>query len=44
MRSSCGDLGLALLRIDSLAGPLACADARLEPRIPAWMRLPEPAA
>ena len=44
MRSSCGDLGLALLRIDALAGPLACADARLEPRIPAWMRLPEPAA
>ena len=44
MRSSCGDLGLALLRIEALAGPLACAGGRLEVRIPGWMRLPEPTA
>lgn len=44
MRSSCSDLGLALLRVDSLTGPLTCADASLEPRIPTWMPLPEPAA
>lgn len=44
MRSSCGDLGLALVRLDALPGPLACADTKLEPQIPAWMKLPEPAA
>jgi tRNA-modifying protein YgfZ len=44
MRSSSGDLGLALLRLDSLAGPLVSAERRIEPRIPAWMRLPEAAA
>ena len=44
MRSSCGDLGLALLRLDSLTDPLVSAGARIEPRIPAWMRLPEAAA
>ena len=43
MRSSCGDLGMALLRLDSIQGPLASAEARLELQIPAWMRLPEPA-
>ncbi len=41
MRSSCGDLGLALLRLEALGGALVCGEARLEPRIPAWMQLPE---
>ncbi|MBV8456489.1 MAG: folate-binding protein YgfZ [Acetobacteraceae bacterium] len=44
MRSSSGDLGLALLRLDSLRGPLVNAEAHIEPRVPAWMRLPEAAA
>jgi folate-binding protein YgfZ len=44
MRSSCDDLGLALLRLDSLAGPLISAETHIEPRVPAWMRLPEAAA
>ncbi len=44
MRSSCGNLGLALLRLDAFASPLACGDARLARRVPGWMRLPEPAA
>jgi hypothetical protein len=26
-----------------MQGPLACGDARLDPVLPAWMRLPEPA-
>jgi tRNA-modifying protein YgfZ len=43
MRSSREDLGLALLRLDAVRVPLACGDARLRPRIPDWMRLPEPA-
>jgi folate-binding protein YgfZ len=40
MRSSCGDLGLALLRPEAFAAPLSCGGARLHPRPPAWMRLP----
>jgi folate-binding protein YgfZ len=44
LRSAVPGLGLALLRLDSLDRPLACGDARLTPRIPAWMRLPERAA
>lgn len=41
MRSGRDGLGLALLRIDALGrGPFRCAEAVLEPRIPAWMRLP----
>ncbi len=43
MRSSRDELGLALLRIDSLTLPLECGQARLAPRQPAWMRFPEPA-
>ncbi len=44
MRSSRDDLGLAAVRIDALAQPLECGQARLTPRLPAWLRLPEPAA
>jgi folate-binding protein YgfZ len=41
MRSSRGNKGLALLRIEALrAGrPLACGETRLTPTVPAWMRL-----
>lgn len=42
MRSGLGARGLALLRLSALAaGPLDCGQARLTPRIPAWMKLPE---
>jgi folate-binding protein YgfZ len=41
MGSSAGAAGLALLRLDALARPLACAGATLSPRVPGWMRLPE---
>ena len=44
MRSGRGARGLALLRIDALAGPLACGGAKLILRPPAWMALPEGAA
>ena len=38
MRSSVGDLGLALLRIDRMeARALTCGDATLIPHVPAWM-------
>ena len=43
MRSGRETLGMALLRLEALTGePLPCGGARLTPRIPAWMRLPEP--
>jgi hypothetical protein len=35
---------MALLLLEALAGPLACADARLYPRPPAWLALPDAAA
>ena len=41
MRSGRDALGLAVLRLEALTGDLTCADARLTPRIPDWMRLPE---
>jgi hypothetical protein len=41
MRSGHGSLGLAVLRLEALSGALACGEARLTPRIPDWMRLPE---
>ncbi|MBN9509646.1 MAG: folate-binding protein YgfZ [Alphaproteobacteria bacterium] len=44
MRSATGAIGLALLRLDALARPLACGEATLTPRMPAWMRLPEAVA
>jgi len=34
-------LGLAVLRLEALHSDLACGEARLTPRIPDWMRLPE---
>ena len=40
MRSGRDTVGLAVLRLDALDGPLACGDASLTPRIPEWMRLP----
>lgn len=42
MRSGREGLGLALLRIEAAeaGGALACGDAALTPRIPAWMKLP----
>jgi folate-binding protein YgfZ len=43
MRSGIGQIGLAALRLDSLGTPLRSGEATLTPRIPAWMRLPEPA-
>ena len=44
LRSSRDGLGLALVRLDALHGALTCGSTTLAPRIPAWMRLPEPAA
>ena len=41
LRSAADGRGLALLRLDALAAPLACGPAHLTPRIPGWMRLPE---
>ncbi len=38
MRSSCGDAGLALLRLDAVnAAALECAGAVLRPAMPGWM-------
>ena len=36
LRSVAGGMGLALLRLDALGGPLACGAARLHPRPPSW--------
>jgi folate-binding protein YgfZ len=48
MRSARDGIGLALLRIEAAeaGGAFAAGEARITPRIPAWMRLPqrEPAA
>jgi folate-binding protein YgfZ len=45
MRSGRDGLGLALLRLSAApAGPLTCGNATLTPRVPPWMKLPEPAA
>ncbi len=46
MRSGRDGIGLALLRLEALdRGALDCGgDARLEPRVPGWMRLPASAA
>lgn len=43
MRSGRERLGMALLRIDAIGHTLACDGAALVPRIPDWLRLPEPA-
>ncbi len=42
MRSGREGLGMALLRLSALGAVLECGGARLLPRIPGWMRLPEP--
>ncbi len=39
MRSTCGVIGMAQVRIDSMAMALHCGDARLHPRLPGWMQL-----
>ena len=44
MRSGRDALGLAALRLEALHGDLTCGGARLTPRIPGWMRLPEAVA
>ena len=44
MRSGRDSVGMASLRIDALGKPLACGEATLTPRVPAWMALPEPAS
>jgi tRNA-modifying protein YgfZ len=41
MRSGCDTLGLAVLRLDALNAALTCGGARLTPRVPAWLRLPD---
>jgi folate-binding protein YgfZ len=43
MRSSRGGVGLALLRLDALEQPLHAGGHALSLRIPAWVRLPQPA-
>jgi tRNA-modifying protein YgfZ len=40
MRSGREQIGLAVLRLDSLGHELHCGDAKLTPRVPHWMRLP----
>ena len=42
IRSLAGTLALAMLRLDAVEKVLAAGDARLTPRIPAWMHLPHP--
>jgi hypothetical protein len=44
IRSSAGNLALAMLRLDALDKALTAGDTQLTPRIPAWMRLPHPTA
>jgi tRNA-modifying protein YgfZ len=41
MRSGREQSGLAVLRIEALHDTLTCGAATLEPRVPAWMMLPE---
>jgi folate-binding protein YgfZ len=43
IRSVRGTSGLALLRLDALAGPLHAAGIPLSVRMPDWAKLPEPA-
>ncbi len=41
LRSSAGQMGLAMLRIDALDKPLLAGNALVTPNIPAWMNLPK---
>ncbi len=43
-RSGRDGRGLAILRLDALESELGCDQAKLAAQVPAWMRLPEPAA
>jgi len=43
MRSVLGHDGMALLRLDALGNPLQAAGIPLTVRMPAWVRLPQPA-
>lgn len=43
-RSGRDGQGLAILRLNALESALGCDQAKLTPQVPAWMRLPEPAA
>ncbi len=40
LRSTLGQTGLAVLRLDALAGTLTSGEATLVPRVPDWMTLP----
>ena len=40
LRSSAGELALATLRLDALDKPLHAGNAQVQPKVPAWMRLP----
>ena len=42
IRSSAGNLALAMLRLDAVEKVLAAGGAEVTPRIPAWMQLPHP--
>ncbi len=41
MRSASGQIGLAVVRLDAMAGALTSGDATVTPVVPAWMRPPE---
>ncbi|MBX9942475.1 MAG: folate-binding protein [Reyranella sp.] len=45
LRSGLGDRAIAMLRLDAVrgGGALTAGGVRIVPRIPAWMRLPDPA-
>ncbi|HKV16468.1 MAG TPA: folate-binding protein [Reyranella sp.] len=45
IRSGAGDRALALLRLEAVRseGALTSGETRIQPEVPAWMRLPEPA-
>jgi tRNA-modifying protein YgfZ len=44
MRSGRDHLGLAVLRLEALRDTLQCGEAKLTPRVPKWMQLPESVA
>lgn len=41
MRSSCGHVGLALVRVEHLKAPLTAGEATLTVAVPDWVRLPD---
>ena len=41
LRSTAGQIGLAMLRIDALNKPLLAGNALVQPNIPVWMTLPK---